>query len=244
MFNARSEGVLQRPVFSRLMNNKRCIVLMEGFYEWRQEGPGSKTKQPYYVHLSSAPVLCFAGLYDSWHEASTGEDMYTYTILTTDSCPRLKWLHTRMPVILRDAAACTQWLEGGPGDDLAALFKPYNGEDLVWHEVTPKMNKADYKEADCAKPLKVPKLDAFFRAAGPKAEEAGQPAAEHDEHHGPTNTDGAGIKSEAELLVADVPRKRPPVVSTTPSPAKRKKQSKDTTPQKGQPSMHKFFSRD
>jgi putative SOS response-associated peptidase YedK len=57
MFNARCETVRTKPIFSRLLKGRRCIVCVDGFYEWRQE---HKVKQPYYVHLKDRPLL-FAG---------------------------------------------------------------------------------------------------------------------------------------------------------------------------------------
>ncbi len=52
-----------KPVFSRLLSRKRCVVLFEGFYEWAKEGA---KKQPYYVHLQGGGPMMMAGLYDSY----------------------------------------------------------------------------------------------------------------------------------------------------------------------------------
>ncbi|KAF5843765.1 UPF0361 protein C3orf37 [Dunaliella salina] len=107
MFNARSETITTSPVFRRLLPSKRCIVLINGFYEWKKSG---NQKQPYYIHRG--PIMACAGLYD----ICTGPDgapLYTFTICTTDSSSRLQWLHDRMPVILSDRAAMEDWL-GAP----------------------------------------------------------------------------------------------------------------------------------
>jgi len=107
MFNARSETITSSPVFRRLLPSKRCIVLLNGFYEWKKNG---NQKQPYYIHRG--PIMACAGLYD----VCTGPDgapLYTFTICTTDSSSRLQWLHDRMPVILSDRAAMEGWL-GSP----------------------------------------------------------------------------------------------------------------------------------
>jgi len=109
MFNARSESVAEKPSFRRLLPTHRCIIILEGFYEWRKEG-GDPKKQPYYIHLAGDEPMAMAGLYDFWKDAA-GNVLQTYTILTTDSGKRLEWLHDRMPVILRDKKAQTLWLD-------------------------------------------------------------------------------------------------------------------------------------
>ena len=68
MINARSERLKESPVFRRLLSSKRCVVVMNGFYEWHKEG--SKKKQPYYIHLGEDSLVHFAALYDTWDGAS------------------------------------------------------------------------------------------------------------------------------------------------------------------------------
>lgn len=113
MFNARSESVTQKPAFRRLVSRRRCVVLMNGFFEWKQEERAGK--QPYYVHLAGAPIMKFAGLWDTWRRAD-GSVMESYTILTTAASKPLEWLHDRMPVILPTKDAEDVWLAGGALD--------------------------------------------------------------------------------------------------------------------------------
>ena len=80
-FNARSETVTEKPAFRRLVPSKRCVVLVDAFYEWAKEVDG--TKQPWQVQLASGEPLAFAGLYDCLRDAPDGQPMYTCTILTT-----------------------------------------------------------------------------------------------------------------------------------------------------------------
>ena len=121
-FNARSDTLTEKPIFSRLLPRRRCVVLLNGFYEWREEkAAGALVKQPYYVHKArdaasadeddDAPdaMLRAAALFDRW-EAADGTPMYTVTILTTDAAPEMRWLHDRMPVFLRDEDAERAWL--------------------------------------------------------------------------------------------------------------------------------------
>ncbi|KAK9906507.1 hypothetical protein WJX75_003054 [Coccomyxa subellipsoidea] len=161
MFNARSETVPEKTVFSRLLGSKRCVVLLNGFYEWAQE---HKTKQPYYIYLDGDRVMRMAGLYDSWQDAE-GNWLTTYTILTTDSSKRLQWIHDRMPVILPDAQAEEAWLQNGVLDSkqYTALCSPYNGDDLQWFPVTTAMSKPDFQGPECCKPLKRQSIATFFK---------------------------------------------------------------------------------
>ena len=117
LFNARADTAPDKRVFSRLLARRRCVVLLNGFYEWRQEGNKAAgiVKQPYYLHAeggdSDDTPLRAAALYDSWAGPSEdGKPVYTCAILTTDASAQLRWLHDRMPVLLRSDAEERAWL--------------------------------------------------------------------------------------------------------------------------------------
>ena len=118
MFNARSETIAEKGVFSRLLQRRRGVVLINGFYEWAAERAGSsQVKQPYYLHLegkgggSEGDVLRCAALYDRW-KGGTGGELVTVTIITVEASEPLRWLHDRMPAVLRTDADVAVWLEG------------------------------------------------------------------------------------------------------------------------------------
>jgi putative SOS response-associated peptidase YedK len=96
MFNARSDTLYQKPTFARLANAKKtCLVAVDGYYEWKEQGKGNK--QPYFVYPEkNKPYLLLAGL---WTSVSTGRVeapvLETFTILTTEACKSIEWLHTR-----------------------------------------------------------------------------------------------------------------------------------------------------
>ncbi|KAG9150715.1 hypothetical protein Leryth_002890 [Lithospermum erythrorhizon] len=127
MFNARSETIREKASFRRLIPNSRCLVSVEGFYEWKKDG---SKKQPYYIHFKDGKPLVFAALYDSWKNAE-GEVLYTFTILTTSSSSSLQWLHDRMPVILGNKESSDMWLNGPPTSNFDTLLKPYEEADLA-----------------------------------------------------------------------------------------------------------------
>lgn len=151
MFNARSESIKEKASFRRLVPKNRCLVAVEGFYEWRNDG---SKKQPYYIHFKDARPLVFAALFDSWKNPE-GEVLYTFTILTTSASSTLVWLHDRMPVILGNNDAADMWLSGSPSSDIDMLLKPYEESDLAWYPVTPAMGKASFDGPDCIKELQL-----------------------------------------------------------------------------------------
>jgi putative SOS response-associated peptidase YedK len=96
MINARVETLTQRSAFRGLLSHHRCLVPACGYYEWQGEG---RDKTPYYIHPQDDQYLAFAGLYDVWQHPD-GEDLYTFTIITTDADEYMAKLHNRMPVVL------------------------------------------------------------------------------------------------------------------------------------------------
>ncbi|XP_034571038.1 uncharacterized protein [Setaria viridis] len=148
MFNARSESVKEKASFRRLIPKNRCLVAVEGFYEWKKDG---SKKQPYYIHFQDHRPLVFAALYDTWTN-SEGEVIHTFTILTTRASTSLKWLHDRMPVILGDNDSVNVWLNDA-SVKLEEITSPYEGADLVWYPVTSAMGKTSFDGPECIKEL-------------------------------------------------------------------------------------------
>ncbi|KAJ4729068.1 Embryonic stem cell-specific 5-hydroxymethylcytosine-binding protein [Melia azedarach] len=151
MFNARSESIFEKASFRRLLPKSRCLVAVEGFYEWKKDG---SKKQPYYIHFKDGRPLVFAALYDSW-QSSEGEVLYTFTILTTSSSSALQWLHDRMPVILGDKESTDAWLNTSASSKYDMILKPYEESDLVWYPVTPAMGKPSFDGPECIKEIRV-----------------------------------------------------------------------------------------
>lgn len=69
MINARSETVAEKPSFRKAFKQQRCVVLADGYYEWKREGKG---KQPYYIRFKDQRMFCFAGLWEQWEKGSDG----------------------------------------------------------------------------------------------------------------------------------------------------------------------------
>jgi len=161
MINARSETVATKPSFRAAFRQRRCVILADGFYEWKKLPDG---KQPYYIYCGSRnEPFCFAGLWESWrnpnaktNEASTtteGRSVETCAIMTTTANATMEGLHDRMPVILsRDA--CDVWLDRDVTDRerLESLLLPCPADWLAMYPVSRSVNKPTYDQADCLAP--------------------------------------------------------------------------------------------
>jgi putative SOS response-associated peptidase YedK len=101
-FNAKAETITTKPSYRHLIKENKCLVLVNGFYEWQARG---KEKQPYFINVKNAEAFALAGLYDSWINRNTGEIVNTFTIITTAANPLMEKIHNtkkRMPVILHE----------------------------------------------------------------------------------------------------------------------------------------------
>ncbi len=140
MINARSESVEEKPAFRTAFKRRRCIVPMTGFYEWRKLDDNSK--QPLYIYRKDSPFMGVAGLWEVWKEPETGEEIRTYTILTTSANPFMQQFHDRMPVIL-NPADYERWLMTGEKESssLRDLLQPLDASALTAHEVSKAVNR-------------------------------------------------------------------------------------------------------
>ena len=159
MMNARSETLHTSPVFKRLLGSRRCAVPFDGFFEWTDDEmkAAKASKQPWYVCKRSGEPIWLAGLYD----AQANTELETFTIITMDVDPKLRWLHDRQPVIL-DSAGLAAWLaplsdeDDGPAAALDTLKATVPVDQLKWHPTTKAMSKMDYQGSDVSTPIKLP----------------------------------------------------------------------------------------
>ena len=96
MINARRETLHEKPAFSRLLERRRCLIPTNGFFEWK---PDDKAKEPVYIHLPDRAIMTFAGLWDRW-ASPDGQDVFSYSIITTEADESMSHWHHRMPVML------------------------------------------------------------------------------------------------------------------------------------------------
>jgi len=135
--NARAETVATTPAFREAFKRRRCLVPASGFYEWQKTERG---KIPYFIHLKDTELFAFAGLYDVWKDAE-GQELRTYTILTTTPNALMQPIHNRMPVILQPDDEGT-WIDPGVNDpvSLLSLLKPFPAELMEAYTVSRAVN--------------------------------------------------------------------------------------------------------
>ncbi len=135
-FNARSETVDTKPAFRDAFRRHRCLIPVDGFFEWDRRG-GAKV--PHFFRRADGDVLVLAGLYERWRDPGLPEDApwrRTCTVLTTTPGEDLDGIHDRQPVVLeRDAFSL--WLTGSEGElgAVKALCHPSAPHTLVHHAV-------------------------------------------------------------------------------------------------------------
>jgi putative SOS response-associated peptidase YedK len=103
IINARMETLAEKPSFRKA---KRCLIPANGFFEWDKS---FKPSRPIDFHLAGDAPFAFAGLWDEWTDAKTGEVRETFCIVTMAAAAPVASIHDRMPVILPDASAAARW---------------------------------------------------------------------------------------------------------------------------------------
>jgi putative SOS response-associated peptidase YedK len=111
-FNARAESVTERPAFrDAWRRGQRCLVVTDGFYEWRKSD-----RQPFTIGMAVDSLMTMAGLWDEWRDPTSRETMRSCTIITTEPNELMATLHDRMPVILADED-WPKWLGEEPASE-------------------------------------------------------------------------------------------------------------------------------
>jgi putative SOS response-associated peptidase YedK len=149
MINARAETVAEKPAFRRALRKQRCLVLADGFYEWKKEG---SAKVPMYIAARSGEPFGMAGLWETW-KAPSGESLHSCAIITTAANSLMEPIHERMPVILTQEAEAT-WLDAGIDDPgpLTRLLLPYPAAELEAYPVSTLVNSPRNDARECLLP--------------------------------------------------------------------------------------------
>lgn len=137
MINARSETVDEKPSFKKSFYQRRCIIPIDSFYEWKRDG---KVRTPMRIKMKDDSLFAVAGLWDTW-KAPSGEAIHTCTILTTEPNELMADIHDRMPVILPKEKRSI-WLNPSIHDNeqLKTLLVPYVADEMMAYEVSEKVN--------------------------------------------------------------------------------------------------------
>jgi putative SOS response-associated peptidase YedK len=147
LINTRAETAFEKPMWQAAIKHRRCLVPAQGFYEWKVLGDG-KTKQAYYIHPKDQDLFAFAGLWSTWHDVE-GQEIRSFSIMTTEPNKEMAAVHNRMPVILHpeDEASWLTTSKVGP-KYLMDLLHPYEDGGLEMYKTSSDVNSSrnNYKE--------------------------------------------------------------------------------------------------
>ena len=156
MINARIETVATKPSFKNLIPKNRCIVLSDGYYEWKQSGG---KKEPFFIQRKSGGLIFFAGLWTTWSIPS--KKIFTYTILTTKAQKDISVIHDRMPVLI-DKSKAEMWINLNNQFPEVKRELTKNKETLNYYQVSDFVNKPNNNSVACITPLKASIMPRLF----------------------------------------------------------------------------------
>ncbi len=143
--NARAETVAKKPAFRDAFKKRRCLIVADGYYEWKTLEDDSK--QPYRITLKPEQPFSFAGLWEHWEKDN--KVIESCTIIVTDANELTKDIHGRMPVIL-DPADYDAWLDGTDGEN---LLRPYPSKKMARYPVSRAVGNVKNTGPDLIEPI-------------------------------------------------------------------------------------------
>jgi len=145
MINARVETLLEKNVFKPLLLNNRCIVPLDGFYEWK--AIGKKIKVPYRITLNDENLFAVAGLCTQWVNPQ-GQLIHSLTIITQEPNELMSTIHDRMPAILKPEDEVS-WLSSKLSiNEALSLIEPYDSNLMKAYRVSDRINKASENDIE------------------------------------------------------------------------------------------------
>ncbi len=138
--NARAETLADKPSFRDAFRERRCLVLADGFYDWKKTPTG---KQPYRMTRTDGKPFAMAGLWENWQN---GERKTSFTVVTTEPNDVVGQIHHRMPVILAPEEETT-WLSGDE-DELKSVLDPFPAKRMRSYPVSTRVNNPDNDSPD------------------------------------------------------------------------------------------------
>jgi putative SOS response-associated peptidase YedK len=148
--NAKVERLRQSNTWHRLLEKRRCVIPIDGFYEFVGE-KGSKI--PWFIYLKSREPFSLAGFWDTWKRPDGGI-LESFSIITLPPNDFMRPIHDRIPAILRPEEEET-WLDcaGSPFDKVEPLLVPFPSDEMAAHITSTRVNNSRYNEPDCGRPI-------------------------------------------------------------------------------------------
>jgi putative SOS response-associated peptidase YedK len=147
--NAKCETVDRLPMFREAYRRRRCIVPVDGFYEWKAI-KGAKAKQPYAIAMKDGQPFGIGGLWENWKDPTSGEWIRTFAVITTDANEVVAAIHDRMPLILAPGEY-TRWL--GEEADPRDLLRPFPAEPMRIWPISARVNKPENDDPSVLEPV-------------------------------------------------------------------------------------------
>lgn len=142
MINARIETILEKNAYKKAIETRRCLVPMDGFYEWKRSG---KEKLPYRIVTKDQEIFSVAGIWERW-KSPEGEELYTFSVITKPPTAVMEGIHDRMPAILLPEQE-KDWLDSAiPASEAVQLIIDYPPNNMEAYRVSTKVNSV--KEND------------------------------------------------------------------------------------------------
>jgi putative SOS response-associated peptidase YedK len=150
--NTRAEGIEDRASFRKPIRSQRCLVPVDGFYEWQKTTVAGKQKKiPHFIRLKDVETFAFAGLYDVWRDAE-GREIPSFTIVTTGPNELMATIHNRMPVILSPENE-SAWLDSTtPLAQVLALLQPCPAATMEAYPVSDLVNSPQNRGSELIEP--------------------------------------------------------------------------------------------
>ena len=145
--NAKAETVSRLPMFRDAYQRRRCIVPVDGFFEWQATKGG---KQPYAIAMKDGSPFGIAGIWENWKEPATGEWIRTFAIITVPANPLVAKIHDRMPAILTPDSY-DRWL--GTEPDPKELMISFPAEPMRMWPISRRVNKPENDDAALLEPV-------------------------------------------------------------------------------------------
>lgn len=166
LINARAETLTRSPAFRAAAEHKRCLVPMDGYYEWmaNPDVAGRKTpKTPFYLHRTDGRPLLVAGLWSAWGAGR----MLTCAVVTTAAVGQCARVHDRMPLLLEEPD-WDRWLDPDRPAPTELLAAPPEVGGLALRPVSTLVNKVANNGPELIEPVDVGQPVDLFQPPGPR----------------------------------------------------------------------------
>lgn len=201
-FNARAETLASSPLWRPLIETKRCVVVIDGFYEWTNNRGKHAAKEPHFARRRDGKLMAIAGLYDVFVPPNAesvelaaddgceddagerdvvvtrAEPLFSFTLITMRASAEIRFLHDRMPCILQTDEEIDAWLSDEPFRSVSRLLRAFPAADLEIYQVPPLVNQLSNKGPQCIMPAdehaRTAGIAAYFRRATPQAAAAAE----------------------------------------------------------------------